>query len=210
MVNSRVVPLVAGAEILTIIVFFICGIRVTWLLTETKAQVTLPVYLVGEKQEGGRVILLCAPCLGVGTQVVVTVCPWTLEFHGFAGQVPPPPRIASLRCCPFLSLEERWLQFVLLGRWLCSSQWCCLLTVAHRDLWEFVTHGWISTSVSSCIAPCSLCHQTNSDASGAKGLGYVFCIQLLNTSSRPKYWLIKYIYSTQPFQSVCNLRVGWE
>lgn len=45
---------------------------------------TLPVYVVGGEQEGGRVILLCAPCLGVGTQVGVTVCPWTLEFHGFA------------------------------------------------------------------------------------------------------------------------------
>lgn len=36
---------------------------------------TLPVYVVGGEQEGGRVILLCAPCLGVGTQVRVTVCP---------------------------------------------------------------------------------------------------------------------------------------
>lgn len=139
----------AGAEILTIIVFFICGIRVTWLLTETKGVGDSACVRSGRGTGRRSCDFALCPMFGCGDTGwsdcvslnlrVPWLCwpsPSSSSSQDCFSEVLPVPKSggASSGQCDGSGLSS-------LGDGSAQLSDCCLLTGAHRDLWEFITHG---------------------------------------------------------------------
>ena len=165
---------------------------------------------------------LC-PYSSVGTPARLAVCPWPSESTASPAEpvlLPGFLRWGAAGSWDWMDEPHRslwWLWLVLPQEWLCSAPgWQGLLPAVHRGLclsnsdhtgsWQLLTeHEILSVLVFSKL--CSFPHQTHSDASGAKGLGYIFFgAQLLLKTAWPKYWLIKYIFSGQPSRASVNFK----